>query len=369
MNTDSGPASRAETSLKTQFVADALAMPVHWYYNPLDIEKAFPGGIQRFEPPPRYHPSSIMSLHSTSGGGRATAKALAKPTEVVGEVILKGKRGFWDTPNVHYHQGMQRGENTLNAHCARVLMRSLADLSGPYDRQAFADAYIRFMTANPPQHPDTYAESYHRGFFANWTRGCPPEKCAAVTHDTPSIGALVTVAPLVFYERLRGGSVAYIQSVCRNHLALTHPDEGLMRVSDRYVALLCGLLEADTDEAVTALLIEAGKGRAGGEVDRLFVRNLPDNQVVGRLYSPACYISDAWPVVLYLAYKYREDPWLALRVNTNLGGDNVHRGMVLGAILGLLNNEVATRWFDQLVAHKEMEQEIAALISATTAPR
>ena len=369
VNTDFCVAERVTASLKTQFVADALAMPVHWYYNPLDIEKAFPGGVQRFESPPEYHPSSIMSLHSTSGGGRAASKASGHASDVVGEVILKGKRAFWDTPNVHYHQGMQPGENTLNAHCARVLMRTLAQSPGPYDRRAFADAYIRFMTANPPQHSDTYAESYHRGFFANWMRGCPPEQCAAVTHDTPSIGALVTVAPLVFYQRLRGDSVEQIQSICRNHLALTHPDESLMRVSDRYVALLCGLLEADTDEAVTALLFEAGKGRAGGEVDRLFARNLPDNQVVGRLYSPACYISDAWPVVLYLAHKYRTEPWTALLANTNLGGDNVHRGAVLGAILGLLDKRVAANWFDQLADHEMLDQEITALLSAATAPR
>jgi hypothetical protein len=73
--------------------------------------------------------------------------------------------------------------------------------------------------------------------------------------------------------------------------------------------------------------------------------------------------------VLYLAYKYHKDPWLALRVNTNLGGDNVHRGMVLGVLLGLLNDNVATSWFDQLVAHNPISQEIDALISAATAPR
>ncbi|MDX1560927.1 MAG: ADP-ribosylglycohydrolase family protein, partial [Marinobacter sp.] len=55
--------SRVTSALRTQFVADALAMPVHWYYNPMDIEKAFPGGIQRFESAPEFHPSSIMSLH------------------------------------------------------------------------------------------------------------------------------------------------------------------------------------------------------------------------------------------------------------------------------------------------------------------
>ncbi|WP_244178258.1 hypothetical protein [Marinobacter shengliensis] len=49
MQTNASCASRVRNSLKTQFIADALAMPVHWFYNPMDIEKAFPGGIQWFD--------------------------------------------------------------------------------------------------------------------------------------------------------------------------------------------------------------------------------------------------------------------------------------------------------------------------------
>lgn len=368
---NSSLSGRVSSALKTQFIADALAMPVHWYYNPMDIERAFPGGIQRFEAAPAFHPSSIMSLHSTRSGGRHHGRTGSgdQTPEVVGDLILKGRAHHWNVPNVHYHHGMGPGENTLNAHCTRVLMRSLTASSGRYDRGAFVSAYIGFMTADPPAHGDTYAESYHRGFFANLQRGLPPEQCAMITHDTPSVGGLVTVAALVFAHRLTGAALSSIQAVCREHLALTHPDESLMRVCDRYVKLLCGLLDATDDQGITALLAEAGKGTPGLDVASLVKRNLPDHQVVGRLYSSACYISDSWPVVLYLAYKYREDPWLALRVNTNLGGDNVHRGMVLGVLLGLLNDSVATSWFEQLVAHEAIGQEIDALISAAVAPR
>ena len=33
---------RAKAALKNAFVGDALAMPVHWFYNPADIYKTFP---------------------------------------------------------------------------------------------------------------------------------------------------------------------------------------------------------------------------------------------------------------------------------------------------------------------------------------
>ncbi|MEH6557182.1 MAG: ADP-ribosylglycohydrolase family protein [Oceanicoccus sp.] len=367
---------RITSALKTSFIADALAMPVHWYYQPMEIERAFTGGIQRFEAAPEFHPSSIMSLHSKHKGGRQSADSSSKghsandqSPQVVGDVILKDKAQFWDKPNVHYHQGMQAGENTLNAHCARVLMRTLASSPQRYDRQAFVDAYIDFMTSQPAAHPDTYAESYHRGFFANLAQGSKPENCAMITHDTASIGALVTIAPLVFSERLNGASDADIKLTCRAHLALTHPDESLMQVCDRYVLLLCGLMDGPDEAGVKTLLLEASKGLTSTNLASLLKRDVPDNQVVGQIFSRACYISDSWPVVLYLACKYQDDPWQALQANTNLGGDNVHRGIVLGTLLGLQSDAVAASWFEQLADHKLIAQEIETLISAASAPK
>ncbi len=38
--------------------------------------------------------------------------------------------------NVHYHEGMQAGENTLNALCARVVTRGMASRGG-YSQEGF----------------------------------------------------------------------------------------------------------------------------------------------------------------------------------------------------------------------------------------
>tara|TARA_R110002095_G_scaffold171305_1_gene148872 strand:- start:1007 stop:1180 length:174 start_codon:yes stop_codon:yes gene_type:complete len=54
--------------------------------------------------------------------------------------------------------------------------------------------------------------------------------------------------------------VSDIQALCREHLALTHPDKSLMQVCDRYVNLLCGLMKGPDEEGVKALLSEIGKG-------------------------------------------------------------------------------------------------------------
>ena len=353
-------------ALKNMFVADALAMPVHWFYNPADIEKAFSGGITGFEAAPAVHPSSIMSLHSTQAGGRRAQGKTRRKREIVGDVILKGKRSFWGQPNQHYHQGMQAGENTLNAHCARVLMRSLAASSGAYDKQRFLDDYIDFMTDDPPRHPDTYAESYHRGFFANLESGQPRECCAATTHDTPSIGGLVTIAPIVFSERLRGVSLSEVKEHCLQHLYLTHPDAMLARVCAGYVQLLDDLLFCDSRQEGAEILARVAKKSCGIDVAEMMKKSLDDRHVVGRMFSSACYITDSWPSVLYLAYKYTAAPKQALLANTNLGGDNVHRGIVLGALLGVMAGEALSGWFDQLRQQHEISREINALLATAT---
>ncbi len=360
------PQQRASAALKSLFVADALAMPVHWFYNRSDILHTFPGGVQRLEAAPSYHPSSIMSLHSTKVGGRRTHEAPSR-REIIGDVILKGRQEHWGVPHRHYHHGMQAGENTLNAHCARVLLRTLARHGGAYDRDTFLQAYIDFMTAHPPRHSDTYAESYHRGFFANLEQGKNASKCAARTHDTASIGGLVTIAPLVITELLRGTTADQVQLICREHLFLTHPDDDLAFICRVYVNLLDGLLFRPPQVSVAELLHHAARRSLGLDLEALVRKTRSDDEVIGRTYSPACYISESWPGVLYLALRYQEDLKAALIANTNLGGDNVHRGAVLGAILGLAQGRTVESLFYGLTEYQEIKAEIDQLLDGLVA--
>jgi ADP-ribosylglycohydrolase len=353
---------RASAALRSLFVADALAMPVHWYYNPLDIQRAFPGGIQKLEAAPSYHPSSIMSLHSTNKGGRGAQECGGSHREIVGEVILKGKREFWGHQNQHYHRQMQAGENTLNAHCARVVIRSIVAGGGHYCKDRFLDDYIDFMTSDVPLHPDTYAESYHRGFFAHLENGRPKDRCAAVTHDTPSIGGFVTIAPIVIGERLQGTPLLTVQTLCREHLFLTHPDVELARLCNAYVELLDQLLFRSAKNSVPDLIARTAKTCLDLDLTTLTAKVHHDRDIVGKRFSTACYITGSWPSVLYLAYKYHDNLKQALLANANLGGDNVHRGAVLGTILGLANEYTVDRFFNQLVDREGISDEIEALI-------
>jgi len=348
---------RVKAALANLFIGDSLSMPVHWFYNPGDIIRVFgKHGITGLEAAPDTHPSSIMSLHSTTGGGRSRVQKNHHP-EIVGDVILKGRRHLWGRANGHYHHGLQAGDNTLNAWCARSLINYLVTEDN-YRSDQWVQTYIDFMTSDPPDYPDTYAESYHRGFFANWAAGNPPGECGAVTHDTPSMGALVTVAPLALALLGADTTIEDTCRVCREHVWLTHPDENLLLVVDAYIVLMNSLLRRVDDKNVSELFIKAAAVIKGTQLDKLLQGKRGDAYVVGRTYSLACYISDSWPSVCYLAAKYCDDDVRALLTNTNLGGENAHRGSVLGTLVGLASARFPAQWYSALTLQTQLDTKL-----------
>jgi ADP-ribosylglycohydrolase len=83
------------------------------------------------------------------------------------------------------------------------------------------------------------------------------------------------------------------------------------------------------------------------------------------MLSPACYIDQSFPAVLYFAARYHDDFESALLANTQVGGDNCHRGAVLGSILGasLGVDAIPKRWITGLTAHAELDKEIEAFVA------
>jgi ADP-ribosyl-[dinitrogen reductase] hydrolase len=352
-------AERMRGALWGMFVGDALAMPVHWYYNIAALWQDF-GQIRDYHAPKAHHPNSIMPLASTGKAGRGNQAG-----DIVGSVILKGKKQFWGLPNGHYHQGMHAGDNTLNLLCARVLLRSLV-ANGQHDPADFLQGYIRFMT-EPDQHNDTYAESYHRDFFANYAKGVAPEKCAGdESHDTASIGGLVNV-PLVVMATVKANDLAACNQAALTQQNLTHHSTELERHTLALSQLLFEIFNSpqpDNEKLASAAASQVGFP-AAKVVEQVRAKQGSDLDVIGKLLSPACYIDQSFPSVLYLATRYHDDFENALIANTNVGGDNCHRGAVLGAILGasLGLEAIPQRWITGLTAHDNIHQEIEQFVA------
>lgn len=306
---------RACGALWGAFIGDALAMPVHWYYDRAALRRDY-GEIRGFVAPRNPHPDSIL--------WRSSYKPPAPEYDILHDQVR-----FWGKRGIHYHQFLHPGENTLNLKLAAVLMESLA-ARGDYDADDYLRRYIEFLRT-PGKHSDTYVEECHRRFFENLAKGLPPRECGS---EDIHIGGLSSVPVLaVFYRH----DEARARAAVREHVALTHRSSGVLEAADQLARLLISALHGvPAGPLYEGAWLEVARARAE---DGRWLLTRPDDEVVGDLFSPACYIGDAWPSVLYLAAKYVEDPEEGLVSNTMLGGDNCHRGAALGALLGAANGE------------------------------
>lgn len=347
------PVDRVRGALWGLLIADALSMPVHWYYDVNSLVRDFKQ-IDDYQAPKAKHPSSIMNLSNTGGHGRG-----GQSGNIIGDVINHGKKQFWGVPGMHYHQGMKKGENTLNALCARVIMRSITKAGG-YSAPAALSDYVSFMTT-PGSHNDTYAESFHRDFFRNFAAGVPPEKCAHGTegHNTAQIGGFVMLPPVIL-GALSYDSPAAAKTAALQQLRLTHESKKLEAYAELYIDLLTNVAQGKPLRES----LKVAAQRLQLNLDDLMSQRWDDVRVVHSVFGSACYIQDSFPSVLYLAYKYADSFEDAVLANTNVGGENCHRGAALGAVMGAAVGEagIPRRFIEGLHDYANIKKEMDAYI-------
>lgn len=210
-------ADRVRGALWGLYIGDALAMPSHWYYGgPSQVQREY-GVIKGYVAPVSRLSGSIMNLSNTGGAGRGSDSG-----EVIGNVIMHGKKQFWlrSAGGYHYHQGMQAGDNTLEALLTRVITTSMTE-KGVYDADDIRQRYIDFMTT-PGTHNDTYAGTCHRIFFSNFSQGIDPKQCAGNDgHNVDTMDALVNLIPVILAAHLSGKpdslrrDIAHQVAMCR----------------------------------------------------------------------------------------------------------------------------------------------------------
>ena len=310
-------------SLLGALAADALAMPVHWYYDRDALRRDY-GVVDRYLAPKSPHSDSILWRSSYV------------PLNARGD-ILREQAQYWGRRGVHYHQFLAAGENTVNFKLAVELFHFIRS-RGNYDTEAWLERYVEFMLT-PGNHRDTYLEEYHRAFFTNLARGKKPKACGV---DDVHIGGLAQVPALIAAVGARHPAIV---EIVETHVALTHKNPGVIKAASLFAAIHVALAGgADLRDAIPEI---AGELVSGKKLARWLEKS--DEEVVGKILSPACYIQDAFPAALYLAWKYAKDFSGGIIANANLGGDNCHRGAVVGSLLGTANG-VPAQWREGLLA-------------------
>jgi len=347
------------------FIADALAMPTHWFYGgSRQVKQMYGGPIKGYVAPIKDYPGSIMNLSSTGGGGRG-----GDGGDIVGKVINHGKKQYWTRQGQYfYHCTLAKAENTLEASLVRLVCESISENSGTFKPEEMRKKYMDFMQT-PGSHNDCYASTCHRMFFANLKRGVPPEKCPDNDgHNVDTIDGLILGLPvglatleLPFEEAAK--SIRSCTAVTRNTTVLASYEGHLLTILRDVLAgtPIRKALETNAGRQLEDVVRSASQreGRIPcwfGCSDELHVQYCAEKSQMIRDPVVACYISSNYPSMIHFASKYADNFEGGLLANSNCGGENVHRGCVLGALLGAHVGE------SQIPEHLKEELHDAALI-------
>ena len=327
MNVTADFQSRQKGAILGMFIGDALAMPVHWYYDRQALYRDY-CHVTGYLAPKNPHPDSIL--------WRSVYNVIDPSMD-----ILHDQRKYWGQHGIHYHQFLKAGENTLNLKLCALMIETVVE-NGTYDCDIYLNRYIDFMIT-PGRHEDTYVEEYHRHFFTNYANGKPSRSCGIIEKH---ISGIIGMIPLI---------VRYAEDpetarrLAFQHLRLTHLGDRMTAAGHLLVDMLIPVLNGSS---LKDTIVNKINSQDNPLVGFPFLRWLEesDETVIGRRLSSACYVDDALPAILYLALKYHRDAARGLIANTNLGGDNAGRGSALGALLGAANGFQAfpKSWVDGL---------------------
>ena len=317
-------------------VADAVSMPVHWYYNRNAIDSDY-GAFDHFMNPKNPHPDSIL--------WRSKYETTNKKDD-----ILHEQSKYWGQKGIHYHQFLKAGENSLNLKLACELYRTIIKC-GEFNIQVWLERYTEVMLT-PGWHSDTYAEEYHRAFFKNYSRGKKLSNCGI--KDIHIGGLSLVPALLAGLEALDKTEENYLLDCTQELVQGTHTHPVTISTAKDLTRILLALNKrAEIRSTLQTLRLS--------NVPLTSIKKwegMPDRKVVGEILSPACYLPESFTAALYFTWKYSDDFSLAILANAKVGGDNCHRGVVVGSIVGMQTG-IPRKWLQDLVAMEELRCDIS----------
>lgn len=289
------------------------------------------------------YPHAIMRLANTNTAGRKAWRKSEGNKEIIGEVINHGKRKYWTESGWHYHASLQKGENTLEGHLARLTIRHFS--AGAWDIDRWRKEYVKFMTAEG-SHNDCYASSVHRLFFERQQAGIPLNEIPTPDfHDVDQIDGLI-YPTVTLLANLPNSKESEARSIAKEAVTCTRISKACQEHLDYLSPILNDVLSGTS---LRDSVQKVAKKIYGKEM------NLEQRDP-----TVSCYLEQSFPALLHFAAKYDTKFEEALLANANVGGENVHRGIILGALLGAAagDENIPNKLKEGLYFHDEIEKEI-----------
>jgi len=95
-------------------------------------------------------------------------------------------------------------------------------------------------------------------------------------------------------------------------------------------------------------------------------KNYSEDEVLGSIFTTGCYTEHSLPVLMYLLHHYKFDFKACILANANAGGDNVHRGIILGMLAGAASDQIPQALKEGLKEYHLIQKEITDFINIVT---
>jgi len=295
-----------EAMVWASFVADSLALGVHWIYDTRVIDEKF-GRVESFVKP-------------------------AEPT---------------------YHPTKDRGEFTHYGDQTMVLLESVAHCQG-FDLGHFAESWQALFSAY-----NGYFDGATKKTLQNFADGKGPRESGSSSDD---LSGAARIAPLAYsYAR----DLEQLIGAARAQTALTHNHPKVIDSAEFFARVVYRILHGATP---TLALHEVTADHFSGSPCSRWVEqglksvDINTRQAVRQL-GQMCEVDAAFPAVIHLIVKYETDLARALVENVMAGGDSAGRGLIVGMALGAYcgRTVIPEHWISELKARARIAECLARI--------
>ncbi|CAE7256538.1 unnamed protein product [Symbiodinium natans] len=338
-------AERVRGALFGALCGDALAMPVCWYYGgQRQIKRDYGGPLTGYVKPKEQLIGSFMM------------------NEALPKAIDHGRSRYYrpvneQSPSIgyHYHRGLPAGGLTLEGQMIRLLMRAVAENKGalpsPDDLRA---RYVAFMKDG--SHGDTWVSKYHREFFAQLEKGTPAPECAARGDPVETMEMLSIQMP-IFLACLGGSEEEDCQRILASIASLRNPGNVAQTAVRLLRGAFCQIFNGQTlEEVAERMAVTLLPGQAGLE-----------SLLQGRKDPMASTsIEECFPSMMHYLFRYGRSFEELLLAQSNVGGETVHRGAILGALAGATagRSSLPDAWCKGLADFVAIDAEVESFVQA-----
>jgi ADP-ribosylglycohydrolase len=272
-----GNIQNAKAMVLATFLADALALGVHWIYDTKRIDEQF-GRVENLRKPP------ADSFHPTKDRGDFT----------------------------HY------GDQTL------VLLESISQ-KNDFDIDDFAEKWRRFFLDY-----DGYFDQATKGTLHNISAGKSPEEAGSVSDD---LAGAARIAPIVFRYR---EDIDSLKKAAALQTRMTHNNPVVIDTAVFFALVAQSVLAGKSPLAAMEETSQEGfRDSPLGEWVREGIASKDLDSIPSiKRFGQSCHTESAFPGVVHLIGKYENDLKEALVQCVMAGGDSAGRGMLVGMILG-----------------------------------